>query len=150
MSAARNKQLGSTCLLVKEYRASKGCKREVHSVMRGSYSSHYRRMLPKLRIELTVAFTTAATREVVDRREVQRRLLLCLYGLGSNAGLKRLGVGNGVTYKELLHTRRRYIDKESLREATRRVAQATLAVIRSRARIGSGDPAAHLGGRSAI
>jgi TnpA family transposase len=83
------------------------------------------------RIGLTDAFTTAATREVVDRSEVQRRLLLCLFGLGSNAGLKRLSDGNGVTYKELLHTRRRYIDRESLREATRRVANATLTVRRS-------------------
>lgn len=80
-----------------------------------------------LRIGFTDAFTTAAAREMVDRSEVQRRLLLCLYGLGTNAGLKRLSVGNGVSYKELLHTRRRYIDKESLRDATRRAANATLA-----------------------
>lgn len=84
-----------------------------------------------LRVGVTDAFTTAAAREVVDRSEVQRRLLLCLYGLGTNMGQKRLGVGNGVTYKELLHTRRRYIDKEGLREATRRVANATLAVRRA-------------------
>jgi TnpA family transposase len=83
-----------------------------------------------LRIGFTEAFTTAATREMVDRSEVQRRLLLCLYGLGTNAGLKRLSVGNNVTYKELLHTRRRYLDKESLRDATRRVVNATLAVRR--------------------
>jgi TnpA family transposase len=84
-----------------------------------------------LRIGFTDVFTTAAAREMVGRREVQRRLLLCLFGLGTNAGLKRLGVGNRVSYKELLHTRRRYIDKESLREATRRVANATLAVRRT-------------------
>lgn len=84
-----------------------------------------------LRIGITDAFTTAAAREMIDRSEVQRRLLLCLYGLGTNMGLKRLSVGNGVTYKELLHTRRRYIDKEGLREATRRVANATLAVRRA-------------------
>ncbi|MBV9949960.1 MAG: DUF4158 domain-containing protein, partial [Myxococcales bacterium] len=34
--------------LVKEYRASKGYDEEVHSAMRGSYGSYYRRMLPKL------------------------------------------------------------------------------------------------------
>ena len=63
-----------------------------------------------------------------DRAETRRRLLLCLYGLGTNAGLKRLAVGNdGFTHKELLHTRRRYIDAEGLRDATRRVVNATLA-----------------------
>jgi TnpA family transposase len=54
-----------------------------------------------------------------------------VYGLGTNAGLKRVGNGNGISYKELLNTRRLYIDKESLRAATRRVINATLAVRRS-------------------
>ena len=82
-----------------------------------------------LRIGFTAAFATAAAREATDRDEVRRRLLLCLYGLGTNAGLKRLAVGrHGFSYKELLHTRRRYIDADSLRDATRRVVNATLAV----------------------
>jgi TnpA family transposase len=84
-----------------------------------------------LRIGFTEAFATSAARETVDRDEVQRRLLLCLYGLGTNAGLKRLGIGNGVSYKELLHTRRHYLDKESFRDATRRIVNATLAVRRT-------------------
>ncbi len=39
-----------------------------------------------LRIDYTEAFATAAAREAIDRDEVRRRLLLCLYGLGTNAG----------------------------------------------------------------
>jgi hypothetical protein len=58
-----------------------------------------------MRIGFTSAFTTAAAREIVDRSEVQRRLLLCLFGLGTNMGMKRIGIGNDLTYKELLHTR---------------------------------------------
>ena len=82
-----------------------------------------------LRIGFTDAFATAAAREATDRNEVRRRLLLCLYGLGTNAGLKRLAVGrHGFSYGELLHTRRRYIDADSLRDATRRAVNATLAV----------------------
>jgi TnpA family transposase len=82
-----------------------------------------------LRIGFTDAFATAAAREATDRDEVRRRLLLCLYGLGTNAGLKRLAVGrHGFSYGELLHTRRRYIDADSLRDATRRAVNATLAV----------------------
>ena len=82
-----------------------------------------------LRIGFTDAFATAAAREATDRDEVRRRLLLCLYGLGTNPGLKRLAVGrHGFSYGELLHTRRRYIDADSLRDATRRVVNATLAV----------------------
>ena len=82
-----------------------------------------------LRVGFTDAFATAASREATDRDEVRRRLLLCLYGLGTNAGLKRLAGGrNGYSYKELLHTHRRYIDAEAVRDAARRVANATLAV----------------------
>jgi TnpA family transposase len=82
-----------------------------------------------LRTDFTKAFATAATREATDPDDVRRRLLLCLYGLGTNAGLKRLTAGgHGYSYKELLHTRRRYIDADALREATRRVVNATLAV----------------------
>ncbi len=81
-----------------------------------------------LRIGFTEAFATAGAREATGRDEVRRRLLLCLYGLGANAGLKRLAVGeHGFSYKELLHTRRHYIDADSLRDATRRVVNATLA-----------------------
>src|SRR5215211_1681749 len=84
-----------------------------------------------LRVGFTAAFTTAAAREATDRDEVRRRLLLCLYGLGTNAGLKRLAIGrHGFTYKELLHTRRRYVGADSLRHATRRVVNATLAARR--------------------
>lgn len=82
-----------------------------------------------LRVGFTDVFVTAASREATERDAVRRRLLLCLYGLGTNAGLKRLAVGpHGFSYKELLHTRRRYIDAEAIREATRRVVNATLAV----------------------
>ncbi len=82
-----------------------------------------------LRVRFTDAFVTAASREATDREEVRKRLLLCCYGLGTNAGLKRLvGADHGFTHKELLHTRRRYIDAASLRDATRRVVNAALGV----------------------
>ena len=84
-----------------------------------------------LRTGFTDAFATSASREVVERDEVRRRLLFSLYGLGTNAGLKRLAGGpGGFSYKELLHTRRRYIDARAVRDATRRVVNATLAARR--------------------
>jgi len=57
---------------------------------------------------------------------LQRRLLLCLYGLGTNAGLKRMAASNReVGYADLLYVRRRFIDNAGLREAIRRVVDAT-------------------------
>ena len=75
------------------------------------------------------AFETTARREALPRNEQNRRLLLCLYGLGTNAGLKRVAAGTpDVSYDELLHIRRRYIDPASLKAACARVSDATLSV----------------------
>jgi hypothetical protein len=61
-----------------------------------------------LRVQFTQAFHSPTAREHLDRTELQYRLLLCLYALGTNAGLKRVAAGqNGVSYKDLLYTRRR-------------------------------------------
>ena len=57
------------------------------------------------------------------------RVILCLYGLGTNAGLKRVAAGcSDVSYEELLHVGRRFIHREALETACGRVANATLAV----------------------
>lgn len=83
----------------------------------------------EFRIDLTGHFTTAASREILDRETVQRRLLLCLFGLGTNTGIKRVLTGSEHdTYKELLYIRRRYITKEALRAAITKVVNATFAV----------------------
>lgn len=47
-----------------------------------------------LRVGFTERFTTVASREMLDRDTLQRRLLLCLYGLGTNTGLKRVSTGH--------------------------------------------------------
>ena len=58
-----------------------------------------------------------------------RRLLLVLYALGTNAGLKRVAAGVAdVSIDELAHVHRRYIDAGALRAACARVANATLAI----------------------
>ena len=81
-----------------------------------------------LRVGLTEAFKSLGTREVLGREDLQYRLLLCLYGLGTNTGLKRMVPSRGgLTYRELLYTRHRFIEKDALREAIRRVVNATLA-----------------------
>jgi Tn3 transposase DDE domain len=46
-----------------------------------------------LRVGLTPLFTSATGHETLDRETLQRRLLLCLYGLGTNTGLKRVADG---------------------------------------------------------
>jgi TnpA family transposase len=80
-----------------------------------------------LRVGFTEAFKGLGSRETLDRRTLQMRLLRCLYGLGTNTGLKRMASSEaGVTYPELLYVRRRFLQKDTLRDAIRRVVNATL------------------------
>lgn len=81
-----------------------------------------------LRLGFTQCFKTAADRQAIPQSEVQRRSLLCLYGLGTNAGLKRVIAGRlGVSYRELLHTRRRFLQRNALRDAIAMVANGIFA-----------------------
>ncbi len=64
----------------------------------------------------------------LPRAELQKRLLLCLFGLGTNTGLTSVSMGNhGVSYANLQYVRRRFVSKEGLRQAIGRVVDATLA-----------------------
>ena len=84
-----------------------------------------------LRVGFSDAFHSVASREMLDRTTLQPRLLRCLYGLGTNAGLKRVVAGDpSLNYHDLLYIRRRYIHKDALREAIGRVANATFAIRR--------------------
>lgn len=81
-----------------------------------------------LRIGFSQHFHSMAAYERLDRKTLQKRLLLCLYGMGTNAGLKRVSGGrHGISYKELRHVRRRYIHKAGLRNAISQVANAIFA-----------------------
>jgi len=85
-----------------------------------------------LRIGFTQHFKSSASREVLDREILQIRLLLCLYGIGTNTGLKRISQGDhGQSHNELIYTRRRYINQEHLRAAIIDVANAIFRVRQS-------------------
>ncbi len=78
-----------------------------------------------LRINFTDHFKTVAAHERLDRNIVQRRLILALFGLGTNTGLKRVSAGNhGESYNDLLYIRRKFINKDNLRNAISEVANA--------------------------
>ena len=82
-----------------------------------------------LRVGFTEKFQSASSREVLDRAALQKRLLLSFYGLGTNTGLKRVSASDsGVTYRELLHVRHRFIHKDALRQAIARVVNAIFGV----------------------
>ncbi|WP_276330988.1 Tn3 family transposase [Legionella bozemanae] len=46
------------------------------------------------RVNFTKQFHSVGNREILDGELLQKRLLLCLYALGSNTGLKRISAVN--------------------------------------------------------
>jgi len=79
----------------------------------------------EFRIEFTKKFQTVANREILDRDTLQKRLILALYALGTNAGLKRISAGeHGESYKDLLYVRRKFIHKDNLKSAISEVVNA--------------------------
>lgn len=76
-----------------------------------------------LRTDFLELFRSLTAREHLDRDTIHHRLLLCLYGLGANTGLRRMSAGNaGVNYKDLVYMRRRFITRDYLRAAIQTVA----------------------------
>jgi hypothetical protein len=82
-----------------------------------------------LRIGFTQAFQSLGTRETLDPLVLQKRLLLCLYALGTNTGLKRVSAASPqVSREDLRYIRRRFIHPDMLRQAIVQVVNATLRV----------------------
>ena len=80
-----------------------------------------------LRLGFTEALKSPTAYEAMDRGVLQPRLLRCLHGIGTNAGLQRMASqGSGTTAKELAYVRRRYISVDALRRAVAIVADGTL------------------------
>ncbi|WP_088225402.1 Tn3 family transposase [Desulfosporosinus sp. FKB] len=82
-----------------------------------------------LRVSFTEKFKTVANREILDRETLQRRLILSLYGLDTNTGLKRISSGeHEESYKDLLYVRRKFIHRDNLRNAIAEVVNAIFRV----------------------
>lgn len=85
-----------------------------------------------LRTNFPDLLTSVTKRENLPRDVLHRRLILCLYGLGTNTGFKRLpNADPGTSYSDLRYVRSRYIHKEQLRNAIAHVANAIFDVRRA-------------------
>ena len=76
----------------------------------------------------TDAFSTVATREATPREVIRKRLLLVLYALGTNIGIKRVADGgkHGETEAALRATRYLFVNRDNLRKAIATLVNATL------------------------
>lgn len=83
----------------------------------------------------TDLFTSISQREILPRETLQKRLLLCLYGLGTNTGLKHLANADlGTTYQDLRNETGQHLTlhlqlKQTLQVAADKIRDAALADI---------------------
>jgi len=71
-----------------------------------------------LRINFTQHFHTVASKSGVNAAKLRKRLLLCLYAIGSNTGLMRIGAANNdAKYGDLKYTKGRHIHTANVRAA---------------------------------
>ncbi|MEV5576895.1 Tn3 family transposase [Spirillospora sp. NPDC052269] len=73
-------------------------------------------------------FATVATRENTPREVIRKRLLLVLYALGTNIGIKRVANGgrHGESEAALRTTRYLFVNRDNLRKAIATLVNATL------------------------
>ena len=76
-----------------------------------------------LRENITNCFNSSGNREIISREEIQKRLILCLFGIGTNAGMTRIASSstNNISVEELKYIKRKFINQEDLREAITKV-----------------------------
>lgn len=79
-----------------------------------------------LRLGFTDVLKSPTAYETMERSVLQPRLLLCLHGLGTNAGLQRMaGLDSGITSKDLAYVRKRYLGIDNLRQAVAVISDGT-------------------------
>ena len=82
-----------------------------------------------LRINFTENFNTVGSKEALDKDLLRKRLLLCVYGIGSNTGLMRIGgANNDANYDDLKYTKSRYLHTANVKAAIVKVVNEIIAV----------------------
>ena len=83
----------------------------------------------EFRLHFTAHFRSTASREMLEVTELRKRLLLCLYALGTNLGIKRIAPSDhGISPRDLHYVRRKFLSKAALRQAITDVANAIFSV----------------------
>ncbi len=75
-----------------------------------------------LDLNLTKHFTTAGSYTSMPIEKLQRRIVLCLYAMGSNTDLKSMATSNtGESYADLCYVKNRYINHDNVKAAIKSV-----------------------------
>lgn len=86
-----------------------------------------------LRIGILDHFALAGSRGGLDRAELAERLILAIFGYGTNIGIRAIAAGDhGHTEEELRYARRRYLSADGARRFAAAIANATFAARQGR------------------
>lgn len=79
-----------------------------------------------LREGFTKYLTSSGNREILTPEEIQKRLILCLFAIGTNTGLHRIASAStsNISLDELKYIKRKFINQDDLREAITCVVNA--------------------------
>jgi TnpA family transposase len=81
----------------------------------------------EIREDFTSAFESVASKEVMSKSELQYKLILCLFALATNTGLKRISSNiPNVSYDDLKYVQKRFISKTNLRCAIIKIINGNL------------------------
>ncbi len=81
------------------------------------------------RVGFTKNFEGLGVYSAIPKESLQKRLLVCLYGLGSNIGLKRLATSHtGESYADLRYVKNRYLSVQHIRAAIQDIINAILEI----------------------
>jgi TnpA family transposase len=82
-----------------------------------------------LRIKFTDELKTIGKSSYISPSDLQKRLLLGIFGIGSNTGLKRISIANDdVNYSDLRYVKKRHINATNIRNAIRMVVNDVLKI----------------------
>lgn len=79
------------------------------------------------RIGFFERFQSVGAHEAIPKNKLQKRLLLCLFGIGTNTGIKRVS-SLGELYDDLRYVKKRYITAENVRFAIQDVINELLEI----------------------
>lgn len=81
------------------------------------------------RVGFTNNFEGLGVYSSIPKESLQKRLIFCLYGLGTNIGLKRLVTSHtGESYADLRYVKNRYLSAQHLRAAIQDILNAILEI----------------------
>jgi len=82
-----------------------------------------------LRINFTKELQTIGKGSSINSSDLQKRLLLCIFGIGSNTGLKRISIANDdINYSDLRYVKKRHINVMNIRNAIRMLVNNVLQI----------------------